>query len=423
MDIEELKQLRAALIKQVRAILAGADAEKRDMTPEEQTDYDDKIAKVDGMQADIERRSKLAGYEDDLTKTQKRTVPAETGKKEDDASEGMSLKDIRNYSLLRAVNAATNKNWDHAGLERAASVAAADKLGRMPQGFFVPHDVLYHREEKRDLNVGNPAGGGYFVETSQLAAIDLLRNRMVVQQAGAQVLTGLVGDVEIPLLSGGATAYWVGEGGSPTESAQTVGQKSLTPKTVGAFMDLTRRFRLQTSPSVEQLFRDDMMQAIALAMDLAAFYGAGSANQPRGIANTTGIGAPGTGAASWAMVVALETAVSADNADIGRISYVTDSTVRGALKVADVGTDTGNFIWPVGANELNGYPVLVSNQVTDGDMFFGNFNDLIIALWSGLDVLVDTSTLSTSGGVRVVMLQDADLVTRHAESFAKDATS
>ena len=420
MDINELKQKRADKIKDAQKILTTADSEERDMSDEEKTDYDALIQQVEDMAADIGRREKLAGFAADVEVVDTRQVPAENGKSEMlDASEGMPVEDIKNYSFIRAINAAVNKDWRHAGLEREASIAAADKLGKQPEGFYVPHDVLFYR----DVQVGDPTKGGYMVDTDQLAPIDILFNRMVVRAAGAQVLSGLVGNVEIPTLNTSTAAYWVGEGGSPTEGAPATGQKALSPKTVGAYIDLTRRFRLQTSPAMENLFRNDMMRAIALKIDLAALYGAGSANEPRGVINITGIGAPGTGAATHAMVVALETAVAADNADMGRLAYITDATVRGALKAADLGTGTGNFVWPIGAQELNGYPVYVTNQVTDGDMFFGNWGDLLIGLWSGLDVLVDTSTLSSSGGVRVVMFQDVDIAVRHAESFAKDATS
>lgn len=420
--LQELKQKRAGLIKEAQGILSAADEEKRDLSTEETEKYNGLVEKIDNMAADIERREKLQGWTADLDDLEARQVPAEDGRGEEgfDPKIGMSKKELDSYSILRAINAAAAKNWNNAGLELEASRAVAEKLGKTAQGFFMPFDVLAY---KRDVQVGDPTKGGYAVETQQLAPIDILRNRMVVRQAGAQILDGLVGDVEIPVLSTSTAAYWVGEGGAPTEGAPAMAQRKLTPRTVGAYIDLTRRFRLQTSPAIENLFRNDMMMAIALKLDLAALYGAGSANEPLGVVNVTGIGAPGTGAATWAMIVGLESAVAADNADMGRLAYITDATVRGALKQADVGTDTGVFVWPIGSNEMNGYPALVSNQVTDGDVFFGNWGDLLIGLWSGIDVNVDTASLSTSGGVRVVMFQDADIAVRHPESFAKDATS
>jgi hypothetical protein len=80
---------------------------------------------------------------------------------------------------------------------------------------------------------------------------------------------------------------------------------------------------------------------------------------------------------------------------------------------------------------VNGYPFHVTNQVsstlTKGSgtgvgvcsaIFFGNWADLIIGMWGGLDILVDPYTGGTAGTVRVIALQDVDVAVRHAESFA-----
>ena len=427
--IQELYQQRAKVIDQAQEMLRTADNEKRDLTTEEKEIHDGLLAQIDDLKEQIERREKLEGFAAEAEKLQERQVPAEDGRGmggDFNPALGMEDKDIANYSIFRAIDAAVTKNWNKAGLELEASRAVAAKYNKQPSSFFIPFDVLDKRDisiQKRDVTVGTPSSGGYLVSTDTLAPIDILTNRMVVRQAGAMVLDGLVGDVEIPVLTASTATYWVAEAGAPTEGAPTTGQRTLTPHTLGAYIDLTRRFRLQTSPAAENLFLNDMMRAIALGLDLAALYGSAASNQPRGVINVSGIGAPGTGAATRAMVVGLETAVAADNADMGRLAYITDATVRGALKLADVGTDTGRFVWEAGSNEINGYPALVSNQVTDGHMFFGNWGDLIIGLWSGIDVNVDTASLSTSGGVRVVMFQDADIAVRHPESFAKDQTS
>jgi hypothetical protein len=51
-------------------------------------------------------------------------------------------------------------------------------------------------------------------------------------------------------------------------------------------------------------------------------------------------------------------------------------------------------------------------------MIFGNTSDLLVGMWSGLDLIVDPYTAATSGTVRVVALQDVDVAVRHPESFA-----
>ncbi len=114
---------------------------------------------------------------------------------------------------------------------------------------------------------------------------------------------------------------------------------------------------------------------------------------------------------------------------MGALTYVTNAAVRGKLKTtAKVGSSDSVMIWDSQSNAtpVNGYRTLVSNQVratgggggNESFMFFGNWADLLIGMWSGIDILVDPYTHSTSGTVRIVALQDIDIDARHAESFA-----
>jgi hypothetical protein len=42
-------------------------------------------------------------------------------------------------------------------------------------------------------------------------------------------------------------------------------------------------------------------------------------------------------------------------------------------------------------------------------------------MYGGLDITVDPYALSTSGGVRIVALQNVDVAVRHAVSFCKSS--
>lgn len=347
---------------------------------------------------------------------------------------GMDKKEVRQYSLLRAMNCLANpgdkRAFDAAAFERECSDAAAQRSGKAAQGLLVPYDVL-----KRDLTVGTPADGGNLVATNLLSGsfIDMLRNAMVINGLGAQYLTGLVGNIAIPKQTGGGTTYWVTEGSAPTESKQAIGQVPMAPKTVGSFTDISRKLLLQSSIDVEAFVTKDLAMQMALAIQAVAITGGGS-GEPTGILATSGIGsvAGGTNGAAptWGNIVDLETAVSVANADIGSLAYLTNAKVRGKLKKTFV--DSGSNaerVWDKGDAPLNGYRAGVTNAVasnlTKGTataicsaILFGNFADLIIGMWGGLDITVDPYTNSTSGTVRVVELQDVDVAVRHAESFS-----
>jgi len=333
---------------------------------------------------------------------------------------GMSEKEARSFSFLRAINYLSNPT-DRAAREAAAfeieaSDAAAVKLGRQSRGITIPQEVL-----RRDLNVGAATAGGNLVETmlDSGSFIDLLRNASALDQAGATVLTGLTGNVAIPRQSGAATAYWVAESGSPTESQQTVDQVSLVPRTVAAYTDFSRRLMVQSSIDVENMVRNDLAQVIALKIDAAGLYGTGASNEPLGLKNTTGIGTEdfAADAPTFAEVVALESDVATANALLGSPVYLMNAAMRGNLKTTKKDAGSGIFIMENG--EVNGYRGVLSNQVASNDLWFGNFADLIIGYFSGLDLMVDPYTHSTSGTVRVIAMQDCDIAIRHPESFSR----
>jgi HK97 family phage major capsid protein/HK97 family phage prohead protease len=333
---------------------------------------------------------------------------------------GLTEKESRSFSFLRAINYLSNPTdrsaREAAAFEIEASEAAAAKLGRQSRGITIPQDVL-----RRDLNVGTASAGGNLVATQLDAGsfIDLLRNASALDQAGATVLTGLTGNVAIPRQSGAATAYWVAESGSPTESQQTVDQVSLVPRTVAAYTDFSRRLMIQSSIDVENMVRSDLATVIALKIDYAGLYGTGASSEPLGLKNTTGIGTEdfAADAPTFAEVVALESDVATANALLGSPVYLMNAAMRGSLKTTKKDAGSGIFIMENG--EVNGYRGVLSNQVATGDLWFGNFADLIIGYFSGLDLMVDPYTHSTSGTVRVVAMQDCDIAIRHPESFSR----
>jgi HK97 family phage major capsid protein/HK97 family phage prohead protease len=334
---------------------------------------------------------------------------------------GLTQKEVREYSFLRAMNALANPGdrgaWEAAAFEREVSEAGAKAAGKSSRGIFVPSEIL---RNKRDLTAGTNNAGGFTVATDLLAAsfIEMLRNRAVVMRSGATMLSGLVGNVAIPKQSAAATAYWVAENSAPTESQQTLAQVTMNPKTVGAWTDISRRLLNQSSIDVEAMVRRDLSSVIALAIDAAALYGSGSSNQPTGIKNQTGVNTKDFAATNptFAELVAMETEVATDNADIGTMVYLFNPAQRGALKTTEKATNTAQFVWEPG-NTVNGYRTETSNQVTAGDVFFGNFADLLIGMWAGLDLMVDPYSGSTAGTVRVVALQDIDIAVRNAVSF------
>jgi len=336
----------------------------------------------------------------------------------DDAEIGLTDREARGFSFVRALNALANPNnaafQRAAGFEFEVSAAVAERMGNTPKGLYVPLDVM-----RRDLTVAGSAGNT--VSTNVLAGsfIETLENAMVTKALGATILRDLVGNVAIPRMTAGSTAYWVAENGDITESDQTFDQVTLSPKTVGAMTEISRKTLLQSSLDIEALIRNELAMRLALAIDSKAVTGDGTSNTPTGIMSTSGIGSKtfaALGAPTFGEVVDVESQVSIDNALMGSLSYLTTAAMAGGMKQKAKDAGSGRFVIEDG--QANGYPVALSNTVTANSLLFGNWADLLIGFWGGLDVNVDTSTGSASGRVRVVSLQDVDVAVRHAQSFA-----
>lgn len=305
----------------------------------------------------------------------------------------------------------------------------ARRSGRPANGTYLPHAALL----SRGLSVGTATAGGNTVATNLLAGsfIDVLRPRAKVLQAGAKVMTGLNGNVAIPRQTGAGAAYWVSEGDEPTESQQAFDQVQMTPRTVGAYTEISRKLLLQSSVSIQDFVSQDLITVIGLAMDAAAINGAGSA-QPTGILGTSGILTQtiAGSAPTWAEIVGFETKVAAESADEPTCAYLTTPKVRGTLRQTLPNTAAKDPIWTAangnGADgTVNGYRGFVSSNVpatlgtgtNEHAIIYGNFADLIIGLWGAVDLLLDPYSLSKSGAMRVTAFQDMDVCVRHAESF------
>ena len=338
---------------------------------------------------------------------------------------GMSDKEIKEYRLVRAINIlANNRALD--GLEKEASEAVAKRLQREPKGFFVPFDVQASRDfglvsQQRALNVTTPNAGGYLVGEDLLGGslIELLRNNMIVSQMGARNMSGLVGDVAIPKHTGGATAYWLAENAAVTASEQTFGQLALTPHRLATRVPYSKQLLAQASIDVEAFVRQDITTVLAIAKDLAAINGSGADGQPLGIINTTGVSTVTFGGApSWAKVVEFETDIGTSNALVGSLAYLTTPAVRGKWKTVEKASGTAQFLWQTNDAPVNGYRAEASNQVPSDKVLFGNWGDLIVADWDGMDIVVDPYTLAANYQVRIIITILTDLGVRQPASFS-----
>jgi len=332
----------------------------------------------------------------------------------------LSAREKESYSLLRAISASASGDWSKAGLEKEISDTIGQRSGNASQGgFYMPADMQWGR---RDLTVGTNNAGGFLVGTDHDGAsfIDALRAAMVTTRLGARVMSNLQGNVAIPKLSTGTSTYWVAEDGAPTEGQPVFASVSLTPKNLASFVQISRNLLVQSDPSVEAVIQDDITQSIAVAIDAAALAGSGSSNQPTGILSTTGIGSvsfASAGAPTFAEIVAIESAIAADNAMGANMAFVTTPALAGTLKTTTKDSGSGRFVSE--ENAIMGYSVNPTSSMTANTILLGDFSQLMIAQFGAIEVITERN--AQTGQLTLGLHAMVDIGVRHAESFAKGA--
>ena len=341
------------------------------------------------------------------------------------AEVGLSGGEKQRYSVLRALRALVDKDWTNAGFERECHQAILKRAGiaEAPNnGFYVPYEI-----QQRDMTATTGNAGGYVVATDNLAGsfIDLLRNRAVVAQLGATMMTGLVGNVTIPKQTAAATAYWLtNEATAITESQMTLGQLALSPKNVGAYTELSRQLMLQSSPAADALVMNDLARVLALAIDLVALEGSGASGQPTGISQTAGIGSVTGTSIDYAKVLEFQTDVAGGNALAANCAYVTTPSVAALLKQRVAFSSTASPLWEGGIldGNLQGFRAVATNSVTAASMVFGDFSQVVIGEWGMLELALNpyANFAAAISGIRAI--QTVDIGIRQAGAFSR-ATS
>lgn len=430
--LNELRDLRAEKIEALQKIDATASAETRGLTDPEKDKYDSILAEISDLDSDIKRavkREELA----------KESILAGSG-----ITHGKEGKEVREYSLTRALAGHINGNLSglelemHQEAEKEARDAGASFSAR---GLMVPSIVL-NGTNKRDNSVTMPTqpedGSAVIRDDAPLPMLAYLTNALVTRQLGARYLTGLRGDLPIDEMAQGAVSTWKGEIEELDKSNIKFATKKMSPHRLGTFAVVSNQFLTQVSPAIEAMLKQELMQSVAREVDRAAIAGSGTNDEPTGILNTAGIGAValGTngGAPTYEDIVALEAAVDTQNAATGSLAYLINAATKARLKTTKLDAGSGLYLMP-SSIELNGYKVVTSNMVS-GDItkgtgtdlsaiIFGNWNDLLIGQWGGLNILTDPYTYGTSGRVRLIVESFWDVMVRRAASFAaiKDAVT
>lgn len=363
------------------------------------------------------------------------------------------------YRLLRAIDRVVNHGGKLDGIEaemHTEGVKEQRAIGQEPKGeISIPSWVsgsgrssiaereaearyLAHRGlERRDYVAETTTAGGHLIQTDVGMLIPVLQPKLQVEAMGATKLMGLTGNLDLPRNNAYGSAAWEGEIDTTAETQSTFDKVSLSPERLAAFSQVSKQAIIQAkNVDLENFTRRDLNNAVRRALDLAAINGTGSNDQPTGILNTASInsitiGTDG-GPLDWALIVQFETEVATDNADFGKLGYLTTPGVAGHLKNLKRDVAGNGFIWEGrnGDGIINGYPARVSTQVpstlskgSSGSilhaMIFANWEELIIAGWGGIDIIVDPYSAKKEGMIEICINSYWDIALMHLASFCE----
>lgn len=298
----------------------------------------------------------------------------------------------------------------------------ARRSGKTPQGVQIYTGLF----EKRAITSTTPATGpgGNLIPTDHMAGeyINALMASTVISSLGARTLSGLIGNVDIPGEKAAPSVAWVAENAAITASDAQFRTVSLTPKHVGSLSEFSRNMLLQSSPDIEALLRQMMARDIALEIDRAAISGA--VNGPTGLLATSGVQTQAYTASLFH--TAAEMIAKANTANAGdRRSFLTTNVV---LEIGLKAKNTTDF--PLSMDEVfhsyiptfsNLVPSNLGSGTNESALIYGDWSELLIGIWSALDVLVNpyAETAYNKGNVMVRTMATVDVAVRHPEAFVK----
>lgn len=421
---------KAKLTAQMRALVDEEANPDGTLSAEQQAAFDKMKAALVDLESAIMNRASVEDFERRMVAS---TALTGSGDRQLDRA-------MRDFSLIRAIAGAAGIQGIDNGREREISAEVARRSGRQFQGIAVPMTAFNITVERRTITstgtAGTPGGGGSLIMTELDGSqyIPALYAALNIRKLGARVLENLTSNVDIPRLADSAVSGWVAENSALAESDEGFDKISLRPHHAGTYTQLSRNMLQQSTPDIESLVRADLAQVLARTLDAAAIAGTGGI-QPTGILNTTGIGSAAIGAnggpITWGAVLSLIEQVELGNVMDDSRAFLGNPKIKAqAMQTLKAPAAYGSQFIMDTPDKMGGYDYRQSNLVpsngTKGTgtglstLIYGNWSDLILGLWSELDILVNpyADSVYTSGNVAVRAMMTCDIAVRHPQSFA-----
>ncbi len=334
----------------------------------------------------------------------------------------LSAHERRDYSLARYIHSLMTESKANS-FEKEVAQTCLKRVGDRdindPRRGVIPFEILYGQ---RDLGVNPASAGGALVATGLGPYVDTNRAAPVLRQFGAEVVTGLVGNVTVPRGTARATIVFQGSETTPgTETANLAfGAIAASPKTATANVDVSRLMQMQSGPLVDQVLPTEFAGTAAELEDELGLAGTGAGGQPLGIINTPGIGTFNGASITYANTREAETDVlSVSAARAGGVSFACRPAIASVLSQRN-GHSANAPIWtgPLARGQVNGCPALSSQSMPAGSLLCGDFGQVLILQWGlGVEIRVNPYANFQAGIANACMFLSMDIVVRQPAAF------
>jgi HK97 family phage major capsid protein len=299
---------------------------------------------------------------------------------------------------------ATVESFFGDAIEREGAVSWSRALMQMLSGgepgqqLHVPWEMLM----TRDLGAASDAAGGYLVGATVASPVDILRPFSTVLRAGVTALPGLSADTPLPRTSGTSTVSWMSsETASASPSTPTLASTTMVPKIGIGVIQASRHFMKQAN-DVGGWLQRELRRTAASVVDQAVLNGVGTAGEPRGIMNTTGVGTQTGTSLAWTGLLSMKAKAATVNVQDGTIAFIGTPAVRELLEGRTKETGGGRYIWE--DDEVASCPGYASTLMPTGTLLSGPFSMCYLGLW-GSGITVETTGYASAALFQAGIIQ------------------
>lgn len=389
MNSLEIRDKKAQLKQRMKDIVSICKTEIREMSEDELNEYNAAKAEIESLNKQLEElKAKLAEYEREVDE------PSPTEENEERNKTNKTHSTMKEFRLLSAINKiANNRNLTED--EQAYIAAGANEMRKAGLNF--TGQIQIPVENRATIAATVEGAGKENVATDTDSILEPLRAKNVLAQAGAKFMTGLVGDVVVPVM-GSSNVTWEGETAAAKDGAGAFSSVKLQPKRLTAYIDISKQFLAQDSNDAEAIIRQDLINAINSKLESTILgSGSGSTTEPAGIFVTSAITATTT---DYKKLAALEATIEDANV-INDCKYIMSNSAKATFRTTQKGSGTASFI--LENNEIDGQQVLNTSNVEKNYFAYGDFSNLAVGQWGGIDLVVDPYTKAADGCVRLVI--------------------